>query len=141
MAGAIVQGQWTGLREAIDDLGVLSGEIHNVQTAALLDLAERASDHLQKEPRSNDGWPRDPKRTEGEHSADLWQVGSTDLGATLYNPAEYATYVHIQDDYGGPPGLAEREGEGPMLVIEGYAELYESEMDDFITRLLNKGST
>lgn len=139
MSGVTITGSWVGLREAIESFDVIRGEVENVQRAALLDLAEKARDHLRDSPRSDDGWPRDPDDPQDHpRSADLWSAAELHNGAILHNPADYASYVHIQPAYGGPPALAFRETEGPLAVLADYTALYEAEMSAFISRLLEK---
>lgn len=131
-----IEAEWKGIKEAIKGLVRLDLEADRAFVAASFKLADSVRDHLRTAPRSANGWPRDPNRREGEHSADLWQAGEIIDGAVLYNPADYASDVHKQPRYGGPVPLAFREDSGPLAELELQGYLLENDLEAFISDLL-----
>lgn len=105
------------IQKHIERLGLLKGEMPNIVEASLRDITENVSETMRR------GWPLGRRKYPSDqrpHSAGLWS--SEQRGKVVFvvvNTAEYASYVHNQPKYGGPPGLADRTI--PDLVEEVQA--------------------
>jgi hypothetical protein len=128
---AFTAGFGGGVEDLIRRFGVVQGEIDNVVAAALRDVGQAVVDTLAVD------WPIGERRYPsqmGPHSADLWtvvEVGPLMFG--IHNSADYIHFVHHEEKFGGPPGLAER-------VIPGLIAQVDDEplalMSDRVLRLL-----
>jgi len=84
-------------------LTVVQGEVDNVLTAALRDVALDLEKHIR------DNWPIDT----GE-SYKGWTTRVSDLNATIENPVDYTSYVH--------KGLAEQLFKEGLMAAEADVE-------------------
>lgn len=75
-------------REAVERLRVASGEVDNVLTAALRDLAAKA---VEGEGGVKDQWP--VAAINGGTSRDGWYWQADETGAYIGNPVDYVPYV------------------------------------------------
>jgi hypothetical protein len=79
-------------------LRIAQGEVENVTDAALRDLGMKAVTHIKN------NWPVDTGTTYSK-----WQVVKSQPNHYVLScPVPYASYVHIQPQYGGPTPLADR---------------------------------
>jgi hypothetical protein len=116
------------MEAAITALGVVQGELPNVLDAAINDVAENILDGVMEawpvyggpQPPSRRAQAKVPKRKASKpHSKTLWRVLKPEkLKISIVNTAEYASYVHLAGDKGGPPGLADRLMEAAITAAQ-----------------------
>lgn len=114
------------MEAAILDVGIVSGELPNVLDAAINDAAENILTGV-REAWPVYGGPKPPSRAKGPvpkrkdgkpHSASLWRINKpAKLVVELVNTADYASHVHADERFGGPPGLGDRLVEAAIIEV------------------------
>lgn len=103
------------MEQAIEAVGVVSGELPNILDAAIMDAAENIRDGVRE------AWPvwAGPRPAGKPHSRTLWAIEHpSPLVIALVNTADYASHVHADPKFGGPPGLGDRLIEAAVIEVQ-----------------------